>query len=166
MTWTTPKSWSVNDIISTSDMNTYIRDNENAFSKLTSYTPSWTASTSNPTLGNAVLQGRYIAMDDWCYLWIGLVYGSTSAAGSGQYAFSIPFAAAGTFEHQLDAHFLNAGTSRHRGVALIAPGSSSLLVYEPTTWASLTSPAAWSNSVPYAFTTGDTIVISGIYRRV
>lgn len=41
MSWTTPKTWIVGDVLTASDMNTYVRDNANALYAVTSIT-SWT----------------------------------------------------------------------------------------------------------------------------
>jgi len=60
-----------------------------------SYTPAWTASTTNPTLGNGTLVGRYCLLPNrTCIATIRLVIGSTTNIGSGTYLFTVPFLSA------------------------------------------------------------------------
>ncbi|MFF8485151.1 hypothetical protein [Streptomyces antibioticus] len=59
------------------------------------YTPAWTASTTNPTLGNGTLAGRYCLLPNrTCIAVIRLVIGSTTSIGSGTYLFTVPFLSA------------------------------------------------------------------------
>ena len=59
------------------------------------YTPSWTASTTNPSLGNGALTGRYKRLGTagkQIHGSVRLTIGSTTTAGVGMYAFSLPVA--------------------------------------------------------------------------
>jgi hypothetical protein len=59
------------------------------------YTPVWTASTTNPTLGNGTLVGRYCLLPNrTCIAVIRLVFGGTTNIGSGTYLFTVPFVSA------------------------------------------------------------------------
>ncbi len=52
----------------------------------------WSASSINPTLGNASLTGRYQLLTTKMIRYqVRLVYGSTSAVGSGFWIFNLPF---------------------------------------------------------------------------
>lgn len=166
MAWTAPKTWAVNDILTAADLNTYTRDNELAIGTWTTYTPTWTATTTNPAVGNGTIIGRYLATSDWVDLWIALVPGSTSTFGSGQYFLSLPFAAVGTYEQFLDASLYNAGVSRHRGVAFIAASASTISIYEPVAWGVASGPGIWNTTSPFTFGSGDVVTIFGKYRRV
>lgn len=59
----------------------------------TSYTPSWTATSVNPTLGDGTLTGSYKLQGSQCTVKIALNYGSTSSVGTGTWKFSLPFTA-------------------------------------------------------------------------
>ena len=61
-----------------------------AFTPWTTYTPIWTASTTNPTLGNGTLTGRYVVMGPTVVGEIRLNFGSTTNRGTGTYRFSLP----------------------------------------------------------------------------
>lgn len=58
------------------------------------YTPSWTASVTNPALGNGALTGSYTKVGHSCHVVIMLTIGSTTNKGSGTYKFSLPVTAA------------------------------------------------------------------------
>lgn len=60
----------------------------------TSYTPTWTASTSNPTLGNGTLTGSYVQIGKTVTAQVTLTFGSTTTLGSGVYRWSLPVTAA------------------------------------------------------------------------
>lgn len=60
------------------------------------YTPTWTAATTNPTLGNGTLQGRYRRLGSMVIVWIWWKAGSTTTFGNGSYAFGLPPLAART----------------------------------------------------------------------
>lgn len=54
------------------------------------YTPTWTASTINPTIGNGQLVGRYVQVGNTVDFTIRIVWGSTTNAGAGPYDFGLP----------------------------------------------------------------------------
>ncbi|MFC7217087.1 hypothetical protein ACFQLX_02700 [Streptomyces polyrhachis] len=62
----------------------------------TAYTPTWTAATTNPTLGDGTLQGRYALVGNTCHFQLVLAMGSTTAFGSGAYTFGLPVPAGAT----------------------------------------------------------------------
>ena len=63
----------------------------------TSYTPTWTAS-SNPSIGNGTITGRYIQVGKMVHVWIRVVGGSSTTFGSGTYAWSMPVTARSTLD--------------------------------------------------------------------
>ena len=56
------------------------------------YTPAWTAATSNPSLGNGTVVGRYQQLGRFIHVYARLTAGSTSTFGSGAYRLSLPSA--------------------------------------------------------------------------
>ncbi len=59
---------------------------------VTTYTPTWTAQTTNPSLGNGSINGRYYRIGNVVTAFINLTMGSTTTYGSGTWWFSMPFA--------------------------------------------------------------------------
>ena len=57
-----------------------------------SYTPVWTAATTNPSIGNGTLSGRYCLIGKLITAKIFLQLGTTSTPGSGAYSFTFPIA--------------------------------------------------------------------------
>jgi len=55
-----------------------------------SYTVSWTAATTNPSIGNGTLAGRYVQIGKTVICSISLVMGSTTTYGSGNWSLSLP----------------------------------------------------------------------------
>jgi len=60
----------------------------------TSYTPTWTSSGTQPTLGNGTIQGKYKQRGKIVIAQYYLKLGSTSTAGTGNYYFGLPVNAA------------------------------------------------------------------------
>lgn len=63
-----------------------------------SYAPTWSAATTNPTLGNGTLAGLYRQVNKEVHFLIRLLIGSTTTVGSGGYSWSLPVAAASAFD--------------------------------------------------------------------
>lgn len=115
------------------------------------YTPAWTASTTNPTLGNGTLTGRIIHAGKFVYLSWDLTIGSTTTLGSGVYGWSIPVtlqnfrAVAGTVE-LFDASAVSTFLRLPQGLNGTSVGAADM------------AAARVSNSSPIAWATGDHIV--------
>ena len=60
----------------------------------TSYTPVWTASTTNPAIGNGTIQGKFCQVNKLVVARINIVFGSTTTFGSGNFLFSYPVTSA------------------------------------------------------------------------
>jgi hypothetical protein len=56
----------------------------------TSYTPTWTSTGTAPSLGNGILQGRYIEIGKSVIVQMFFQIGSTSTLGTGNWRFSLP----------------------------------------------------------------------------
>jgi len=60
---------------------------------LTSFTPTWTGTSTNPVLGNGQLLGQYTQVNKLVYARYTLIVGSTTTFGTGDYRFTYPVAA-------------------------------------------------------------------------
>lgn len=127
----------------------------------TSYTPTLTAVTTNPTVGDGTLSGRYKALDATTYaVLIYFAFGSTSTAGSGEWKFLLPNSeTSGTVPQVLACHMLDAGTRRYTATGLIA---ASATVVWPIAVADASGTFIVSHNVPFTWANGDTIQLSGI----
>lgn len=129
----------------------------------TSYTPTLTAVTTNPTLGNSTISGRYKSLDSTTYIVVvSLAIGSTFSAGSGEYKFSLPSGVtAGAVSQVISCHVLDSGTARYAGIGLIVGG---LTVIHPLVIADATGTRILSHNVPITWATGDAIELTGTFE--
>ena len=60
------------------------------FTAWSSYTPVWTSTGTQPTVGDGSLTGRYVSLGATIVGEIRLLFGSTTSRGTGTYRFSLP----------------------------------------------------------------------------
>lgn len=95
---TTPRTWVPGELVTALELNTEIRDALTGIqAPWTTYTPAWTAATTNPTLNNGTLAGSYLQIGKTIHYRVRVVFGSTTAVGSGLYVFSLPVTAQGSY---------------------------------------------------------------------
>jgi hypothetical protein len=131
----------------------------------TSYTPSWTASTTNPVLGNGTLTGRYSRVGNMVDFAIKMTAGSTTTFGSGPWSLSLPFTAASVIDMigNVMVGDLSVGTSGYSsGAAYIADGGTTVSPYAggkgDMAIVSSLHPQTWAN--------GDRLWVTGRYEAV
>lgn len=134
----------------------------------TSYTPQWTATVTNPTLGNGTLTGLWRYLDDrTVFVRIQMVVGSSTTVGSGQYGFSLPVAAAaGTPDPQLDSTCIFNGGVLYRFVGWVQTVSApaSLVRMYRTNVNTAESLGAWAAGAnPVALAATNEFSMSGFY---
>ncbi|MGW1160354.1 hypothetical protein ACWD48_19480 [Streptomyces sp. NPDC002519] len=130
----------------------------------TSYTPTWTASTTNPSVGNGTLIGRYQLFGKTCHLQINLVTGSTTTYGSGTYTFALPFTSANSGATYIgNAHLLQG--SRYAGHFIISPASSGAGPSFPdSTLSPVTRHSLWNQTMPLTFASTGQMRITATYE--
>lgn len=114
-----------------------------------SYTPTWAASTTNPTLGNGTIVGRYAVRNNLVRVQLELTVGSTTNAGSGAYTFSLPFAHASSWGKCIGiAYIYKAGTMHYTGVAIIDPGASviNVALNNIASYVGSSNPITWGSA--------------------
>ncbi|MEU1787122.1 hypothetical protein ABZ553_14855 [Streptomyces sparsogenes] len=129
----------------------------------TTYTPTWTAATTNPGLGNGTLVGRYAVIGKTCHAQINLMAGSTTTFGSGTYSFALPFTSANQGCTYIgNAHLLQ--SSRWGGHFVISPNAGTASAYFPNVDATTTTLTAWSPTTPITFASGGVMRITVTYE--
>lgn len=131
-----------------------------------SYTVSWTAATTNPSIGNGTKVGRYVQIGKTCILVIGLTMGSTTTYGSGNWSFSLPKTAKNVsgINYFGVAHIRKVGTANYERIAQISPSLSTTVI------SIFTDPTPGSNSqsisatVPFTWGDGDSLGIEITYE--
>lgn len=123
------------------------------------FTPSWTAVTTNPAIGNGTISGRYTEIGTTVHFGFIITMGSTTTFGTGDYRFGLPVAAQGDLIGTCHGHARDNDT----GVRyLLGTGfvSSTLLAAFVDV-----STANFSPTVPFTWATSDTLRIAGSYEK-
>ncbi|WP_051877190.1 hypothetical protein [Streptomyces natalensis] len=129
----------------------------------TAYTPTWSASTTNPVLGNGTLIGRYQKIGRTVIFHVNLTTGSTTTYGSGSYNFTLPpFAVASVGASYIgNAHLL--GTDRWMGQLVLSPGASSFAPFFPLSSTNVRI-GGQTPAQPETFASGAQVRMTGIYE--
>lgn len=92
MTWTAPVAAPAAAALTSTFWDQQVKGNLDVIGGAwTAYTPTWTALSVNPTLGNGVLVGAYRATGKTVDFRVKLTIGSTtSATGAGAFRFALP----------------------------------------------------------------------------
>jgi hypothetical protein len=131
----------------------------------TSYTPTITADGGGFALNNGTLTGRYKQVGKTVFFKLKFVFGSTTAAGTGHWNFSLPvtaydanFTFSAAILDNANAWYGGIGNGNYTGstssFAVIIPGTSAAV----TTWASV------GNGGPFIWGSEDNITITGSYE--
>ena len=116
---------------------------------------TWTASGTNPAIGNGTLVNNYTVIDGVIENNITLTAGSTTTFGSGQWSFSLPYAS--PVDAVGSAWINDAGTAFFVGTALVFAGASVVNVFTPN------SGAGIGAAIPMTWASGDRLVIKLSY---
>jgi hypothetical protein len=144
----------------------YVDDSVSPLGAWQSYTVSWTADTTNPSIGNGTLVGRYTQIGKTCILIIGLTMGSTTTYGSGNWSFSLPKTAKNTsgIIFYGVAHIRKLGTANYERIAQISPVISTTVIKlfnDPTQGSNSSNISA---TVPFTWGDGDALGIEITYE--
>lgn len=116
------------------------------------YTPVWTASTTNPTVGNAIFGGKWRRVGDSMEIRTYLQFGSTSNKGSGAYRLSLPSGYSVDLSKLPNSSILNSVGHGHY-FSQLSPGNAQVqdaYLLNPTTFSATTDQN--STSVEFAST--------------
>lgn len=136
----------------------------------TSYTPTWTASSVNPAIGNGTITGRYKQIGKTVFFKVVMQTGTTSTYGTGSYRFSLPVTSA-TVTSPEDIMPIGRGKADRLGTAnmpfdvVMRTGVSTYveLFYISAVGAS-SAFTNIGNSSPYTWSTSDKFVFGGTYE--
>jgi hypothetical protein len=124
---------------------------------------SWTATTTNPTLGNGTWVGHYRQLDKTVDFWIRITVGSTTTAGSGIYQVTLPVTPIAGHPCRFGVAFSDASASAtYFGMTAFVSGAKVNLLYHSS--AAGGALGAVGNTTPAAPATGDTYDVWGSYE--
>lgn len=164
MAWSTPRTWAAGEDLTAALLNTHVRDNLRAIGDpWATYTPTWTAATTNPAIGNGAIDAAYMQAGRLVDFRIGITFGSSTDAGSGMYSLTLPVAPkAVRWVFQGTVYDTSTGDwyaiSGHA-----AAGSSTITLMRPpgTAGAALVGTGA---TAPVTLADGDVISVAGTYE--
>lgn len=162
MVWTAPRTWVALEEPSAAVFNLHVRDNFKAIGDAwTAYTPTWTANTTNPVIGNGTITGAYRQAGKHVSFRIVIVAGSTTTWGSGAYRFSYPVAPLDSTTNSnpgITGFFWdNSPGTPYGGFAI---GQTSTYFYV----GNASNNSFWSQTIPVAGATSDRLCIAGTYE--
>lgn len=124
---------------------------------LSSYTPSLTATSSNPTLGTgSSVSGRYMRLGDIVFFQVLIVFGTGASAGSGFYEISYPVASSGPNFPVGSGWLVDSSTSNTYVVTCDGSSTGGIRMRSQT-------GGLVTHSSPFAWTDGDEMRVTGWY---
>jgi hypothetical protein len=165
MAWSTPRTWVAGEKPTAATMNTHIRDQLNALGDAwTAFTPTWTAATTNPAIGNGTIVGAYRQIGKAVDFNIVITMGSTTTYGSGAYSLTVPVAVKA-------ARSLSMGVARDASSGFSYPIALEFIGIGSTTGSARVFPttagiafASLSSTAPFTFAVSDVITLTGTYE--
>ena len=126
-----------------------------------SYTPTWTATTVNPTLNNGSLTGGYQRIGSQVSFWLQLVAGSTTVFGSGIYKFTLPIASSSSaFNGTYQVAILDGGVGwyhKYYGYGFADGSATTFLISD-------SGSNYFTATAPFTFGNTDAVYVQGSYR--
>lgn len=127
------------------------------------YTPTWTAVTTNPTLGSTTIAGRWKMLETNTMVFfinVAITTGGAWNAGSGEWQFSLPSGkTAPAFRQTVAGMILDNGTKRYVITGLIEASDTKIIVMAVS---DASNPFTVGASAPVTWATGDKLDIGGI----
>ena len=133
-------------------LNNGITDNsENSRNSITTrstaYTPEWTATTTNPSIGNGTLRGLFSRNGDVVTTSIDFIVGSATTLGVGVWEFSVPVIPRPiTGQTQVGISIITDGTTATVASCRLVAQSSAIRIQSGSIFVSNTQPHAWSEN--------------------
>lgn len=128
----------------------------------TAYTPTWTASTTNPVIGNGSLSGRYVQVGKLVHCWGIITAGSTTTFGTGSYRFAIPVAANASLSSPVgQIHFRDSGVGDYILAIAQIVTSTTCQITQQTSFGANT---VWTPTAPFTFGSGDSMRFNLVYE--
>ena len=128
----------------------------------TSFTPTWTGSTTNPAIGNGLIEGRYKLVGKTVHVWMMMTAGSTTTFGSGEYKISLPVTARAIAHVVLNLVMNDEGTRLYNSLA--HNGDTTSLSLDSDNVTLFWDTGVVTNTSPFTWASGDWFIVSGTYE--
>lgn len=141
--------WSAHDILTASDLNDAIASAviSTGLGAWTSYTPTWTASTTNPAIGNGTITGSNWKAGRLLVARFAITMGSTTTYGSGAYIVSLPQSmnATATAPCAVVGCYDSSAGKRYHRIGTYFTGTTMVISSEDGTLISSSVPFTWAS---------------------
>ncbi len=128
----------------------------------TSFTPTWTGSTTNPAIGDGLIEGRYKLVGKTVHVWMMMTAGSTTTFGSGEYKISLPVTARAIAHVVLNLVMNDEGTRLYNSLA--HNGDTTSLSLDSDNVTLFWDTGVVTNTSPFTWASGDWFIVSGTYE--
>jgi hypothetical protein len=160
MAWVPPRTW-VNGTVTAAMMNEISSSLHAIGDAWIPFTPSWTAGTTAPSLGNGTATGAYSAHGKTIHFRAKVTMGSTTTYGAGSYFLTVPFQPlTGLTPHlEVFANDVSAGTYYTGKTYFTASTTVGMAIHTTLPYMVALNPSA-----PFTWATGDSFEIYGTYE--
>lgn len=156
----TPATWTPGEIVSAAKMNTEVRDFAAGLQATWDiYVPTVTG-TTNPSIGNGVLTGRYLRLGKTIICTIVMQMGSTTTYGSGTWTITLPVASVWASQTDVSmgsAHLFDTSATARKGGQVFNVGQSTVRIVTD-------SATLVGTTVPWTWATGDVLSLSLLFE--
>jgi hypothetical protein len=129
----------------------------------TSYTPVWTAASTNPVIGNGTITGAYKVIGKTCFVRARVVMGSSTTYGSGAWYISLPVSASTAYTIIMPATMLDNGTNWYS--ATVNGGRLGSTSRSEIQWQNTSGVAvSITSTVPFTWGSTDEFEFNGSYE--
>ena len=130
----------------------------------TPYVPVWTASVTNPVIGNGTITGSYAVIGKTCFVRGNIAMGSTTTFGSGEWYVSMPIPAINADAILLTATLLDNGSAWYN--ATMVGARAGFNTKAPLQYVNITNGTASdvNPTQPFTWTNTDRFVWNGSYE--
>lgn len=137
----------------------------NLYAGWDSWTPTWSCSVSNPSLGNGSLVGAYHRVGSTVDFRLRFVAGSTTTFGEGLWGFTVPADAPVVIHQACAALAIAPNSARYVLAAYLTPAAGIFRLTYSGTSGVRTNPGG-GNDVPFEWNTNAQLLITGVYETV
>lgn len=138
----------------------------------TAFTPTWTAATTNPAIGNGTISGAYCQINKMVVARYSIVAGSTTTYGTGDYYVSLPVSASSAYARgdAVGTGILNDNNNDDYVVTVCFADATKLAFFVPKAVYTSISTAddiraqTWQYNRPFVFGNTDSIRFSITYQ--
>lgn len=164
---TTPRTWVAGEKPAASIWNAEIRD---AFTGIqaawTAYTPTWTATSTNPVLSDGTITGKYRQIGKTIEFYAQITMGGSTTFGSGAWIVGLPVAELTSVKWAFSGMARDVSTSQNfpaKALSSVAAPAGTVQILCDSTTAGATLRSV-SGTVPFTWAVSDTLYIAGTYE--